>query len=312
MHLNPLTVRVLGQLTFTSTNGIHIGAGGEGVYRSSLRVGEMLVIPATTWKGVFRAISERIIVSMRLVGIEDTLRRLYREDGQGVGFKIDEMSPTETEALRDHITKNYEAVRDALGHLAAGNSEVTMKLTVLRDGDGLSDFLLKESTGKSLLQRYLGTLYPITSLYGSEGVAGKMRFLDTLARALVYYKPGVGINRNTLTTSEGRLYFTEVMLPEDNLITLRLIFDNVMRGTTEARLLAATLRYVKSEGVQIGGLKSRGIGHLELNEDKSHFRILDLSEKIDLNTKIRRIASPRNWEIKIFDEFLKGLSNVGE
>lgn len=305
-------------MTFTCVSGIHIGAreegapGGQRVYKTSLKIGEMLIIPATSWKGVFRAISERILLSMKLEGIEATLRKLYHENSQGVGFKLDNKESDEFKALREYIASNYESVKDALSRLVTGNSEVVTKLADYEDGEGLSNFLLEEGIGRPLLQRYLGMVYPITSLYGSQGVAGKMRFLDTLVKAILHYRPGVGIDRKTMTVREGRLYFTEFMVPADDMITLRIIIDNVMKGTTEAKLLAATLRYVKSEGIQIGGSKSKGVGHLELDDDKSHFRILNLTEKLDLDTKIRRIASPKNWEQKRFDEFISEVWYVGK
>ena len=262
MHLNPLTVRAVGRLAFKCETGIHVGAGGEWLYKTPMKIGDMLLIPATTWKGVFRAVSERIIKSMRLDGIQYTLRELYHEDG-GEFFNTESKElEKHVRALREYIASRHAEVVDVLYGLAAGNAELLRELEGLRDGDRLCDYLFER--GRTLLQRYLGMLYPITSLYGSQGVAGKVRFLDTLTKAYSHYRPGVGIDRKSLTAAEGRLYILETLMPWDGSIILRMLVDNVERGSLESRVLAATLKYVESEGLEVGGSKSRGIGHLEL------------------------------------------------
>ena len=309
MHLNPLTVRAIGRLTFTCETGIHVGAGGEGLYKIPLRLGDMLLIPATTWKGVFRAISERIIKSMRLDGIQSTLRELYYEDS-GDYFKTEgDGLEQHLETLREYLASHHGEVMNVLHQLAAGNSELLGDLKSLHDGERMCDYLFGKE--KTLLQRYLGMLYPITSLYGSQGVAGKLRFLDTLVNAYSHYRPGVGIDRKTMTAAEGRLFILETLMPQDGLIILRMLVDNVEKGSLESKVLAATLKYIESEGLEVGGSKNRGIGHLELQVGDSYFRVLDLSEKTDLATKIRQIAFPAKWTTYRFKDFIaKCLGNV--
>ncbi|MEM4290117.1 MAG: RAMP superfamily CRISPR-associated protein [Nitrososphaerota archaeon] len=303
MHLNPLTFRTIGRLAFTCETGIHVGAGGEGLYKTPLKIGDMLLIPATTWKGAFRALSERIIKSMRLDGVQSTLRELYYEDG-GEYFRIDgEVLKEHVNALREYLARRYGGVMSALRQLAAGNGELLREIEGLRDGESMCKYLF--GRGRALLQRYLAMLYPITSLYGSQGVAGKVRFLDTPAKAYSYFKPGVGIDRKTMTAAEGRLYIIEILIPRDGSITLRILVDNVERGTLEARVLAATLRYVESEGLEVGGSRSRGIGHLELQADKSYFRVLNLSEKTDLPTMLKQLASPASWKTYSLKQFIR-------
>ncbi len=308
MYLNPLSIRIIGRLTFHCVSGIHIGIKGEGMHKPALKVNDMLLIPATSWKGSFRAISERVINAMTLDGVEGLLRKLYVEDEDGIGFKSRGYETREFDNLLGYIKSRHEEVLKIMEQLVLGNDEVMTMLREIKSSEELKSFVSSNRVGMSLLQRYLGMIYPITSLYGSQGVAGKVRFMDTIVKADVSWRPGVGIDRMTMRSDEGKLYSYEVLVPNSGEVVLRLIIDNVYPKTLEAKVLSATLRLIKKDGIQIGGSKSRGIGHMVLKEERSWFRVMDVSNKVDLATKVRLIASPKNGNLMSFNDFLTSLS----
>ncbi|MDW8073144.1 MAG: RAMP superfamily CRISPR-associated protein [Nitrososphaerota archaeon] len=285
----------MGRFTFRCHSGLQIGVRGEGTQRFALRVGENLLIPSTSWKGAFRSVSEKIIGSMDLSGVVALLRELYGEDEDGVAFKDRNGGTGTFDRVLDQLTANPGQLIRELERLVVGNEELMSRLRGIRESNELKRFLKEEREGKSLTQRYLGLLYPITSLYGSPGLAGKLRFLDTVAKAVTHWRPGVGINRSTMRSEEGVIYGTEVLVPLGQKITLSMLIDNVLPATTEAGILASTIELIKSEGIRIGSSKSRGLGNLELVEEESWIKVMDISDKVDADVKIRYVTSPRNW-----------------
>jgi len=309
-HLSEISDRIVAEFSFTCQNGIHIGAG-ESIFRKDiLKIGdEHAVIPASSWKGSFRAISEKLI--HLLTTDNKTIsyilsNQLYVEDRNGVRLKIEEKDlPEIINLLRE--TTNDETIKNNLIKLAGKNDALIENIKSM----SVEELIQHPETEirrdiQNLICRYLAINFPITSLYGGAGIAGKIRFTDTFFKARLHVKTSVGINRKSRTAEENKLYDVVIAYPINNRIKLRVLFDNIKKGSHEEKqLLSETINYIKEEGIQIGGNKSRGTGHLKLAESETIFRIIE-TEKKEENI-LMKLGKPEKWRVCTLKEFIEWL-----
>lgn len=305
MHLNPLETKLLIEATLRTETPLHIGSGGSEARRSLLRLaGGEIVIPSTSWKGAFRRISELLAKSMKLNGLEELAVNLYKETKAGIRYgepgdsKLEALAREIAKALRGEPAPTLQEIED-LEDLLRELGYTATDIEEMRSSREVASKLL-DAAGK-----ILATACPIGRLYGNGILAAKVRFLDTIIRPSINQRPGVAINRKTLTVEPRKLFFIEA-IEKGYEIPLRIVIDNMKPGKTDAKILASTLEAVQKAGITIGARKSAGMGRLRLEEVE--VRILDLKQDQAREEpaigNIRKRISPASLEELI--NWLKG------
>jgi CRISPR-associated RAMP protein (TIGR02581 family) len=110
------------------------------------------------------------------------------------------------------------------------------------------------------------TLIDLT--FGSPELAGRIFFKDALVDRSLWFdqfeiRNGVAINRDTETVEQGLLYDYEVV-PAGMRFGFELVLENAAPWQLGMVLLA--LRPWQNGDVQIGGFRSRGLGHVQLTD----------------------------------------------
>jgi len=262
MHLNPLTTKLIGYISFKPETTLHIGVGGWGVVREIIKInGEKTIIPNSSWKGVFRQIAENIAKKLNLKGLEKIAVESYIEKDEGVTYDIKDSRLLKdfTKTLRgegNFFGYTQENLIEFLRHLDYGQAEIKA---------------LSEDTteAKRALTNIIAMHCPIGRLFGNTTIAGKLRFLDTIISYTPHLKPGIGIDRSSNTVKEDQLYFLECA-SIDSSIPLRLIADNLEPKKTDSMLFGTILEYVEKLGLQIGARKSVGLGALKMIDAQFH------------------------------------------
>ncbi|MDJ0268947.1 MAG: RAMP superfamily CRISPR-associated protein [Aigarchaeota archaeon] len=300
-HIGNVTVRSLAILYLEPETPIYVGAGGEEVVRYFLRLpGRGLLIPATSWKGAFRAVTEAIARSLTREDVKDELEwialRTYSEADDGIRYKAD------SEEL-ERVGKEVKVI------LNGGKSELLdvskeELLYFLEEAGSEREKLERndEHELRSAAEKLVALNCPISKLYGNKVIASKLKFLDTIIDAPTSIRPGIAIDRASMRVREGHLFFTEVLDRKDT-IQLKLIIDNVKPGETDSLLLASTLRHIETLGLRIGGRRSTGLGNLRLREAKIY--TINLEEDVKRERmKIARITEGDQRSITEFIEWL--------
>ncbi|MEM2618283.1 MAG: RAMP superfamily CRISPR-associated protein [Candidatus Hadarchaeales archaeon] len=284
---------MIGRLDFEVKSLLHIGAGGEEVRRETLRVGEKLLIPASSVKGAIRRLVEQVARSMSL-GFPDAF-----SIGEGKLFCLEGRVDQAIEWLFEQkgILPLLRSLgwEDQLGRLGVKKEEDWEGLAGRRGG--LSEG--EKRRLKGMAEDCATVKHPLYRLMGGQKIASKLRFLDNLLEATVQEKPGVGIDRKSGKASEHHLYFLESLKPPR--LGLWFIADNLQPGSPEAALLARTLELVRSVGLSLGARKSAGMGRLELVGGE--FWIADLEG--DDGT---RLVDPFAGEKRDLDGFISWLA----
>ena len=115
------------------------------------------------------------------------------------------------------------------------------------------------------------TLIDLT--FGAQWVAGRVFFKDALVDRLLWFdqyeiRNGVAINRDTETVNGANLYDYEVV-PAGVRFTFELVLENAAPWQLGMILLA--LRPWQNGDVQIGGFRSRGLGHVKLTDASAQY-----------------------------------------
>jgi CRISPR/Cas system CSM-associated protein Csm3 (group 7 of RAMP superfamily) len=251
--------KFVGLLSFKSEGPIHVGKAREGNVLYALRLPDgRLLIPASTWKGVFRALAERLALTMPMDGLEKLAVEMVmpaqrqEEAAERVGRERDLV-----DEFRAALEKRSSRVFDP--------ADVEEKLLSL----GYStDPSLIESLELALVH-YLCLYCPVGKLFGNWARAGAIRFFDAALASGTQRRPGIGISRGMGTVQENALFCVETS--EAGLgIPLALAGEVEGRGSTPAKLLASMLEAVGRVGLSVGGRKSVGLGLLSLQEARFH------------------------------------------
>lgn len=127
------------------------------------------------------------------------------------------------------------------------------------------------------------TLIDLT--FGAPWVAGRIFFKDALVDRSLWFdqfeiRNGVALNRDTETVEQGLLYDYEVV-PAGMRFGFELVLENAAPWQLGMALLA--LRPWQNGDVQIGGFRSRGLGHVQLIELAARYFELtgDLAARAD-------------------------------
>ncbi|MEM3986480.1 MAG: RAMP superfamily CRISPR-associated protein [Candidatus Methanomethylicia archaeon] len=287
-HLNIINTKIIGLILFKVETPIHIGAGDIGVRRSFLRVGDSFVIPSSTWKGCFRSISENIAKTMKFNYIELLSIKFYDEKTGDIKYSPLKEGCEDFINLRDKLINIYRGFKSEL----PGVDKYTIKgliheLGFLEEEEKLNK--IDENTWNRFVEVFLAINCPLGKLYGNRYMAAKIRFLDTLVKGRTSERTIIGINRRSLTVEEDYLSFIETL--NERYIKLTFIADNLKPGEGDSKLFTSTLNYIRKLGLNLGGSKSRGLGYLTIDEEKTRFYIIDLMQG-NIDDKMYKIVNP--------------------
>ncbi len=142
----------------------------------------------------------------------------------------------------------------------------TLQPTQVRDFQQLEDHMRNTVAALTEDKAILNASTLIDLTFGAPWVAGRVFFRDALVDRSLWFdqyetRNGVAINRDTETVDGGKLYDYEVV-PAG----VRFGFELVMEQAAEWQLgmLLLGLRPWQRGEVQIGGFRSRGLGHIQL------------------------------------------------
>jgi CRISPR/Cas system CSM-associated protein Csm3 (group 7 of RAMP superfamily) len=262
IHLEKVSERFILDLSLKLEAGspLHVGAGSEGVNKMLLKFvvnGETLpIIPAESLKGVLRSLasslSKQVLPDNWALKYHVKDRHVKRE-----GLEEDE---------RRKIIESYLGkAEEALGNVLPKDF-----IKEMAEGDKLQ-----------LIEYYFALNCPVCKLFGAQGVSGKLTLSDGIPnispRFFTY--TSTSINRKTRIVEEDRLFSITAVKPDNELrYRVRIIGDNVYKGSEEAKTLSALLQWMLRFGLQIGGLKSYGYGALFIDENESTVKLLKFVE----------------------------------
>jgi CRISPR-associated RAMP protein (TIGR02581 family) len=141
----------------------------------------------------------------------------------------------------------------------------------------------KESKDDQALSREIwaaSTLIDLT--FGAQWTAGRVFFKDAAVDDAFWFgqfevRNGVGIERDTETASDGKLYDYEVV-PAGTRFQFSLVLENA--EPWQLGMITLALKPWERGEAQIGGFRSRGLGHVRL--DDLHCRYSELNSVDDL------------------------------
>ena len=303
MHLNLLTTKLIGCIAFKPETTLHIGIGGWGVRKEILKTSDgRIIIPASTWKGAFRQIGEKVAKTLSLQGLERLAVDGYIENDRGITYKIeDEDREKFIKALRsegDFFGLTKSDITKLLQQLDYTQDEIEK---IAKEEDREREEEQRKKDAEEALGKILALYCPITRLFGNTTIAGKLRFIDTITPSTLYIKPGVGIDRRSGTAKEDQLYFIETASVDRN-ITLRFVADNIEPHKTDSILLGSILKYVEKLGLQIGARKSTGMGDLTMV--KTEFYLVELSKDREGKGLANPLKFGNKMNLKQFLEWL--------
>ena len=282
--------KFVGKLVFRSETPFHISGVREGNVLYMLRLSNgNLLIPASTWKGAFRAISEKIAPTLPMDYLERlSVERVTLSRDPKESIARDDLLSRFASALGGKPSPPFdpEDVKNIL--LALGYSEDELRSN------------RREDQMRALIS-YLSYYCPIGRIFGNQVRAASLRFIDTLISLRTQHRTGIGTERSTGTVKEGALYSIETS-PAGSLIHLFVVGEIEKRGSSPARLLASTLDAVKKIGLNIGSRKSAGLGLLLL--EKAEFHTAELRD--DKSGLL--LANPFKVPPKNIEEFTTWLS----
>mgnify|MGYP000151805344 CR=1 FL=1 len=276
--------KFFGILSFRADAPVCIGTQEERniVYALRLPEGRGFLIPATSWKGAFRAIAERLAQKLQMSDLE----RLAIDNPRDENFK--ERSSDLIERFRNALEgrESYPASKEEI-------------LKVLKEL-GYTDDEIEREQPHNLLKTFLDYYDPVGKLFGNSTWASSIRFMDTILPYNSQRRPGIGINRSTGTVNEGSLYYTETT-PAGITIKLNIFGELNTSDPTPLKLLASTIEAVKLVGLTLGRKKSSGLGILMLSD--ARFHVVKLDEDKDGSL----LANPFKTPAKTIDEFITWL-----
>jgi len=289
---NQLLSRAILELYFTAKTPVHVGSWQEGTLNLIARFpvnGSLTpIIPSESLKGTLRYLASTISKSMNFNQDTKKAVELHRKDTH----------IPEDSQYRSSLINNYK----------------DKSRNFLENEGILNKKQLEELSDKDVVDLYFSLNCPICSLFGSKSLAGKINVLDMtpVQDASIVTYTSASILRKALTVKEGSLYTVEAVSP-NAIFRTKIIVDNVLNKSDEARVLANALLYIKEKGLVVGGLKSRGYGLLELDANHSGVKVLKFnsnpksSEDVVSNISAL-LLKEEYYEYLTIDKYLEALT----
>lgn len=302
--------RAILSLKFKAKSPIHVGSGARGEalqYALMLRKGEIL-IPSSTWKGVFRRISELLAntISEKPTTFSDYEVKMVKAHREEEKIKHVNVVEVVEECLKN-VVKTYGVnvfKKFLLDTVFTDESELSDVVDVRK---GVVKRKVKDVLDK--LDFIAQLLCPICRLYGAPSLKGKIVFTDTIiprGKYVSMFRTHVGIDRESETRSEHALYSIQLISPKE--VELEIVVNNVKPGTADATLWATTLNYVLNEGIVLGMRKSVGLGVLKVEEESkvyvNEFENLSSEDLLKALTNFKHKA--KLLSLKEYVNYLKG------
>jgi len=259
------------------------------VLRLNAHYGKAILIPESSWRGSLRRISEWV-ARASANAVKDALERailkahyepergpLTHLRGADLPIEVEELIMVAEELARDGTLRRFLAP-DEVDEVVAKAGELSRGRQLTRD---------QEERFRRILEPLVTPLCPICRLWGGPSLRGKVILEDTLLKPMTDIRTHVALNRAGGVREEARLYSAEVTLAD--VIELKAVVENALPGSTEALILAGTLEWLEEFGLGLGGFKSRGLGHLELEDCEVFLTELDNLRDLKL---IRALIRP--------------------
>ncbi|AAK41666.1 hypothetical protein HFC64_02195 [Saccharolobus solfataricus] len=246
------------RLNFRLRTGFRVGGGqevGDNVIRQ-LRIGvEGVMIPASSWKGMFRRVSEIVLNS------EDHFEEHSKKE-------------VDTRTINALLKSDEKFRRIAISKV--GKEVITQ--------NGINVDKLDSESLSDLRRIYNEYNCPIERLYGSNYFAGGITISDSvIPNASIMERTHVTIERKSKKASEKHLFSEEIIDAEK--IEVKVIVRN------EFELWKNSLKLLREIGYFIGGSKSRGIGYIVLDEKESEYAVINNFSETPKFSELKRYLS---------------------
>lgn len=279
------------------SRGVLVAAPGKGeLFIEIARAGDRVYIPTSSIKGVLRRVSEAIAKNIAL---------LLQEPERSVLLAHCELEHEGVTHLCYDVTYLLKLVRsrDSLALLAERGyiprDTVDEILNQLSSSDSLA-----VAMGIRRIEPLFSQLCPVCRVFGGPGLAGKLRVASvTLSNAdlsvSVDRLTHTSIDRGRRVVLEGALFVKEYADIKD--ITVEITARNVVKDSTDYKLLIATLKALKDMSLLIGHSKSRGLGWYRLDTARTRLVYVDLTRIQSLTQLLNVILNPYSFgeELKI-------------
>jgi len=244
-------------------DSLRVGGEREGstVYQLKYTVKgrDIPVIPNSSWKGVFKRISEGI-AKAKGIGTASS----HNNDDHPKEKRNNEEANKRVQSILEHANVKSEMNK---GNKIKGTQlkgiDIDDEVWTIVRSNVSADYVTWEDLEEITAKTVYYYMCPVDRLYGSKLFASSISFSDSLVEGNTSFQPHVVLDRTFGAQKEKRLFEEEVVEPSN--ITLRV----VLRPEGDVQLWRYTLRYVEKMGIAVGGSKSRGLGHLTLDVEES-------------------------------------------
>jgi len=244
-------------------DSLRVGGEREGstVYQLKYTVKgrDIPVIPNSSWKGVFKRISEGI-AKAKGIGTASS----HNNDDHPKEKRNNEEANKRVQSILEHVNVKSEMNK---GNKIKGTQlkgiDIDDEVWTIVRSNVSADYVTREDVREIIAKAVYYYMCPVDRLYGSKLFASSISFSDSLVEGNTSFQPHVVLDRTFGAQKEKRLFEEEVVEPSN--ITLRV----VLRPEGDVQLWRYTLRYVEKMGIAVGGSKSRGLGHLTLDVEES-------------------------------------------
>ena len=285
-HLGKLKNRIIFRIKMENETPLYIGSEsskGESYlrlismpYMKDKEIIYIPLIPASTIKGSLRHISELILKSYTdLDGIYRYVRDTHIED--------------ERRGIVHLPNKEIKSFGDVM---AFG-----VKMGI--DEDIIESIVGDETDEDKKFSKLLTYYCPVCRIYGSPEFSSKIKISDAIPEKDVVkmYMTHVKIDRKRGIKDEHALYTVEMLSP-GAIFNTTIIVDNILPGSFEAKILINTIDYIKTLALQLGGMKSTGLGVLNVSDMRISY--LDF-RKCTMENFIEMLLNPFKYTISYED-----------
>ncbi|WP_338602831.1 RAMP superfamily CRISPR-associated protein [Sulfolobus tengchongensis] len=219
----------------------------EALYQIDEQGSIYYLIPFSSWKGVFRRVTEMLVNSQSHFNnhsvSEDRVNQIYTVYSSSIEECVKNITDCDNDVVKVAIAKGIISKND-------------------RSHDKKTEFA-------KLVEMWN---CPVEKIYGSEYFAGSITISDSIVYSGVLSRTHAVIDRKSKKVLERHLYTEHIV--DVNSVNVNLILRDYIKEWLD------TLRFMANVGTFIGGSKSRGIGYIKLDTKESEFaEVRDITAK---------------------------------